>query len=1168
MIAHRTFILFLFLLPLGLFAQRGIWGVANIGNPLPGQSQYGFIYRTDAHGDSLVVVHEFDQVNGRVPYDLILASNGKLYGGTQSGGANNAGVLFEFDLEHDAFRVVHHFMPGSTATPYALPSAQAGLLEVRPGVIYGQVTGTTSVPAPRGHVFAYDIATEIVTSVVGIPGFNGGTWNDQQNNHLRGRFFKAPNGSLYAAGARNSTCPVGQPDNGTLFRINPNTGALATVYINPCSSANGTKYNSPSMEANGLLYGTAGGGLGAVFPSNMDGFGVIYSFDTQSNTYTRVHAFTGGAVGGEDPHPELLPAANGKWYGTTMRGGSANTGAVYEFDPATQELAVKQSFLNTQMADQLGPYGHLSLAASNGKLYGANTYGILEYDPMTDVLRKAARFSRFSPGRMIEICRKPSYQPAPNTVFALCSGTPFAFHSGADHADSLVWRQNGEVVSDQVSAVLNLDSTTVSNTGQWQLELINACGSTLVPAITITVEPATGDAITSVLSPAGAHGICPGDSIELSGNVGGTWSNGATSPSIWVAVPGSYQVSNTNACGTTFSNVITVDTLFKPKPEIYGAQQFYCPGDSMVIHANMEGLWNNGMWGASITVPAEPNVQYALFSEWECTTDISNWFWLQSGMLAHEEPLPEITYDGGLTLCPHDSLMFHSNDPQIFNSTYLWSWRRVQPNGSLQYMGQGLSYLVTAPGNYVLQQRTPCGEYRYSDTLTVVQGYGPPDVPTIVSSLPANHMCPGDTIVLSTDATDPVWSTGAVGPEIVVLEAGAYWVVDANGCGETASPPIEVQVSTDAGTVPVVWLAEPEAVCENADPLALGGAVPPGGAYSGAGVSQGLFQPEVAGAGTHSLHYSYTNAYGCSGTAEALITVSPMPGTPTEVFMMVEGEWGQGTEHAFCGTVDGQAFAYPILPGEWSDGETAELRGISEIGAYRYRYVNACGTGPWSVEVNVILHPAEYTVQVVSICTGDSLAVGGSFYSEPGVYTDSLSNVFGCDSVVVTLLSHQAVALDTGVEVADGSITANEPDASYQWLDCGAGLAPIPGATDRVFEPGMGGSYAVVIRSSTCTAVADTSACVELLGPTGVGGLPHGTHLRMHPNPTTGKVRITSAGDIQRIEVRDARGSLLATRPARGRDVAVDLAGRPGGVYFLHVIHATEVRVERVVLLE
>ncbi|HMO60997.1 MAG TPA: PKD domain-containing protein [Ferruginibacter sp.] len=88
----------------------------------------------------------------------------------------------------------------------------------------------------------------------------------------------------------------------------------------------------------------------------------------------------------------------------------------------------------------------------------------------------------------------------------------------------------------------------------------------------------------------------------------------------------------------------------------------------------------------------------------------------------------------------------------------------------------------------------------------------------------------------------------------------------------------------------VVMLAAPKvqfnqlaAVCQEAASFNLAGAsdqfnLPGSGAYSGSGVTTSPeFSPETAGAGTHTIRYTYTTLTGCTDFAERTIVVDPTP---------------------------------------------------------------------------------------------------------------------------------------------------------------------------------------------------------------------------------------------------------------------------------------------------
>lgn len=78
--------------------------------------------------------------------------------------------------------------------------------------------------------------------------------------------------------------------------------------------------------------------------------------------------------------------------------------------------------------------------------------------------------------------------------------------------------------------------------------------------------------------------------------------------------------------------------------------------------------------------------------------------------------------------------------------------------------------------------------------------------------------------------------------------------------------------------LPTVTCPANFSVCVNAGPVTLAGGLPAGGSYSGPGVSAGIFNPAVAGVGTHTITYTYTSpSTGCTNSCTFTITVKPIP---------------------------------------------------------------------------------------------------------------------------------------------------------------------------------------------------------------------------------------------------------------------------------------------------
>jgi PKD repeat protein len=80
--------------------------------------------------------------------------------------------------------------------------------------------------------------------------------------------------------------------------------------------------------------------------------------------------------------------------------------------------------------------------------------------------------------------------------------------------------------------------------------------------------------------------------------------------------------------------------------------------------------------------------------------------------------------------------------------------------------------------------------------------------------------------------------------------------------------------------LPAVTFDAMEDQCINYPPVELTQGLPAGGTYSGPGVDNGFFHPDVAGVGTHTLTYTYADEYGCENTAQQDVIVDACTGVP------------------------------------------------------------------------------------------------------------------------------------------------------------------------------------------------------------------------------------------------------------------------------------------------
>jgi uncharacterized repeat protein (TIGR03803 family) len=125
-----------------------------------------------------------------------------------------------------------------------------------------------------------------------------------------------------------------------------------------------------------------------------DAFSVFFRFDPATLQYEKLYNFNDG-IHGTTPNGSLIQAKDGKIYGLTSKGGTHNSGVIFELDPATKELKVRYNF---DGASGNGPEATL-MEAKDGKLYGMTATGgdkdygvIFQFDPATSAYVKKFDF--------------------------------------------------------------------------------------------------------------------------------------------------------------------------------------------------------------------------------------------------------------------------------------------------------------------------------------------------------------------------------------------------------------------------------------------------------------------------------------------------------------------------------------------------------------------------------------------------------------------------------------------------------------------------------------------------------------------------------------------------------------------------------------------------------
>ncbi len=203
-----------------------------------------------------------------------------------------------------------------------------------------------------------------------------------------------------------------------------------------------------------------------------------------------------------------------------------------------------------------------------------------------------------------------------------------------------------------------------------------------------------------------------------------------------------------------------------------------------------------------------------------------------------------------------------------------------------------------------------------------------------------------------------------------------------------------------------------------------------------------------------------------------------------------------------------------------------------------------------------------YSIDTIEACN-DYEWIDGNIYSSSDTNAlYYLTDNQGCDSVVQLNLTMNSI--DTTLLFIGYTVTANENEGTYQWLDCNNGNVPILNEISQSFTALQNGNYAVEITKGICV---DTSGCISIQ-PIGVDENNVALDVFISPNPTTGQVYIQNENlnDIQ-IYVYNTLGQKVLKTELKSSNQFEFTLPESNGVYFIDVVGNKEHKTYRLIKL-
>jgi uncharacterized repeat protein (TIGR03803 family) len=256
---------------------------------------------------------------------------------------------------------------GAPAAPILEPLASFGIPAASPiGELVeggdGSFYGTTSTGGTGGFGTIFKITPAGVMTTLAEFSGNGST---NKGARPAGGLILAQDGNFYGTTAKG-----GAGDLGTIFKMTP-AGSVTTLVEftgNGVTNKGSLPYAALTQAPDGTFHGTTSrGGAG--------NFGTVFAM-TAGGTLTTLVEFTGnaGSFRGSFPYGGVIRGTDGRFYGTTARGGALGDGTVFRWTaPGTFETLV--DFTDTgATAKGASPYAALT-QGPDGNFYGTTANG-------------------------------------------------------------------------------------------------------------------------------------------------------------------------------------------------------------------------------------------------------------------------------------------------------------------------------------------------------------------------------------------------------------------------------------------------------------------------------------------------------------------------------------------------------------------------------------------------------------------------------------------------------------------------------------------------------------------------------------------------------------------------------------------------------------------------
>ena len=448
----------------------------------------------------------------------------------------------------------------------------------------------------------------------------------------------------------------------------------------------------------------------------------------------------------------------------------------------------------------------------------------------------------------VQVHPLPLISLSPDT--SLCAGDSATLFASAPNAQSYLWSTQDSTQSIRVGSSPATYNLSVSD--------FNGCQADTSVSITQLQLPNVGFTFPLYMT------FCIGDTVQIIGHNAQTylWNGIYTGDTFLMVLASQMNIVNvigtdSNGCSKSVTNQLPI-VYSLPQLSLLITEDTLCEGETTII--NISGAstysWNQGLGnGSQKQLSPNTTTTYSVTgtSAQGCKEDTS--------FTITVHPLPQVSLAAIAPVCEDQSSLILSGGSPA-GGTY---------SGS-NVSGGIFNIAAAGPGTHSIA-------YTYLDPLTLCENSATESI--TVNELPQVSLASFAPVCVDQSSLILSGGSPAGGTYSGSNVSGGIFNIAAAGSGThsityTYLDPLTLceNSATESITVndlPQLTLNLPPPFCIDDSVMLPQWVNPGGGTYSGTGISQGSFDPQLAGAGTHQIHYHYNDANSCS--ADTAFTV-------------------------------------------------------------------------------------------------------------------------------------------------------------------------------------------------------------------------------------------------------------------------------------------------------